>query len=847
MIDDDFEPQENGPSPTGKTQEGDSSLKPVERELGYILDEQDEKKVAKFVTEMREERVQARSRHRAVWTQNRWWREGRRLTRIEKKQDQGLWRAWIPTGMASAPAMPNKTDRLCKRVVNTMMVDKPVPECTASGNQSTDKDAAEFATRYLTVRGSEAELDTAKVARRAADKAMTYAMSFAWVTMDPHAGGHRPRTMLAHPLAVSADDPLTDPETGEPAGEDELTERYQRPDGMLTDDPNDADLQWLPNHRIRLLTGLQVDPIPATARGIEDTVGFLITDTTTLGDLKAQFPDVLDALTDDQLKTLCTWRPSTVTDILPPYTKEPEDQVFKEGKNQGKYKDSQMVVATTVYYRSCAEYPLGAYAVIGGDSLVLHRQQWTAQMPQPEGVDGQDTPPKDECLMLPIAPCGCLDDNNTDDFYGTALSEKLGPSDEIRASAFVYEMEHMFRAGNPHPFLPVGSIVQPGQMRARSGEPVYFNPQGKPEWEVVPPLSQTIPELRVEMTTEMDDESGLQQAAQGVESSTVKSGIHAQTIVGEAKKAVMEMYDNLGAFYIRLNQIILEQARAHLVVPQLLQYVGKDGEYKAREFSRTDFGTTRHVQIKRGTYTMQTTQAKTEMAGMLKAGGVIDQDDYNDLMRTGSSPDIGLQDSPALLRIRRQLEVFKAGPTPEWSQAFQQYTMAVQQQQAMQGQMQQRAQILAQQGIQSPAPAPMAPPPKPPGPFDPRLPVDDEPMPAKIRHRALGEQMQASSFGAFPPEWQQVLLDSFLQDRNAAGVMTVPDVQKQQQIEQANQMALPHGVTIAMKGDASTVAEEEQAALQGFHGGGAPSAPAKPAGPPPVQHKTTFNFNGGHP
>jgi hypothetical protein len=181
--------------------------------------------------------------------------------------------------------------------------------------------------------------------------------------------------------------------------------------------------------------------------------------------------------------------------------------------------------------------------------------------------------------------------------------------------------------------------------------------------------------------------------------------------------------------------------------------------------------------------------------------------------------------------------VFKLGPTPEWTQGFQQFTAGMQQQQ----QMQQRAEILAQQGIQSPPPQ-VAPPQKPQGPFDPRLPVDDEPMPAKIRHRALAEEMQGSSFTVFPPEWQQVLLDAFLQDRNAAGIMTVPDVQKQKQIELANMPpALPKGVSIAMKGDAATVGAEEQAALEGFKGG----APGKPAGPPAPVHKTTFNFHGG--
>jgi hypothetical protein len=809
----DAEPEDDETGLSGTQPSEDGAQTGNGQALGFILDEPNEKKVAKHVVELREAHSAARSRHRATWKQNGWWREGRRWVRIEKAQDQNLWRAWLPPGMSSAPPVPNKTDRLCRRVVNTVLVDKPFPECEPAGDKATDKDAAEFATRYLSVRGSSAELDLNDELRAAADTAMTFASAFAWVTMDPHAGGHRPRTVIAHPNAETADDPLTDPETGEPANEDEVTERYQTPDGTLSDDPAQADLQWLPNHKIRLLTGLQVDLLPATARNLRDAVGIVITDTTTLGDLRAQFGDVIDGLSDDQLNTLCTWRPTKVEDILPAYTKEPEDQ---KDKDSGKYKDSQMVVATTAYYRSCAEYPLGAYAVIGGDSLVLHRQKWTAMMPQPMGDGGQDAPPKEQCLMLPVAHCRCLNDHVTNDPYGIGLAEKLGPADEIRASAFAHELEHMFRAANPHVLLPVGTIVQPGRYKQRDGEPLYFNPQGRPEWENVPTLSNTVPELRGEMTAEMDDESGLQQAAQGVESPTVKSGIHAQTIVQEALKAVMEIKDNLGTFYVRLNQIILEHARAYLTVPQLLQYVGTDGQYKAKEFSRVDFGTTRIVSIAKGSYTMHTLAAKQELAANMFDRKVIDQDEYNDLLRTSGSPLIGLQDNPALLRVRRQIEAYREGPTPEWTQAFQEFTAEMEQYQAAQPQMQQRAQILAAQGIQSP---PVPPPVKPPGPFDPRLPVDDEPMPAKIRHRAIAAEMQSSSFDVFPPEWRQVLLDTYMLDKNAAGVMTVPDVQKQQAAQLAAMPpALPKGVSIAMKGDASSVAEEEQAALQGFQG-----------------------------
>jgi hypothetical protein len=404
----DAEPDDDSVAPSGYTQDaGEKAPRdPVERELGYILDEENEEKVAKFIVKLREDQSAPRNRRRALAKACRAWRAGQRWVRLEKAQDQNLWRVYFPPGTAQRPPTPNKTDRLCRRLVNTILVDKPYPECEPAGNDNEDKDAAEFATQYLAVKGAPSELNMNREIRAAMDKGMTYGSAFGWVTMDPHAGGHRPRTMLAHPDAETADDALTDPSTGEEAPEESLTERYQRPDGYLTDDPTDADWQWMPSPKIRRLTPLQLDLLPSTATGIADADGVVLAYLTSLGDLQTAFPETIDKLTDDQLEKLCTYRPSKMEDILPPFTKEPEHQKYKSGPKDGQYMPSQMVIAHVCYYRSCAEYPLGAYALIGGDSLVLHRQKWTAMMPQPRGVDGKERPRKRSVWTSPWPSAG---------------------------------------------------------------------------------------------------------------------------------------------------------------------------------------------------------------------------------------------------------------------------------------------------------------------------------------------------------------------------------------------------------------------------------------------------------
>jgi hypothetical protein len=829
------------------------ALPPIERELGFILDEDDEEKVAKHVIELWTRQEPSRSRRRAVWKRNRWWREGRRFVRLEKSENSNLWDAKLPRGMGNAPPVPNKTDRINRRIINTVLVDKPFPECEPGHDTNEDREAAEFATRYLTEKGSASDLKMHRLLRRAADKAETFGSAFGWVQMNPKGAGHRPRRMLAHPAAQHADDALIDPTSGLQASDDQLRERYVRPDGYLTDDSAEADLQWLPAPKVRTLTGLQVTMLPEHASLADgDAIGVIILDLTSLGEVKSLLGDEFDTLSTEKIETLCKWRPTHREDLLPPYTQWPEDQKYKDGPKAGQYMDAHPVVVATVYYERCAEYPLGCYAVIGGDTLLLHRQPWTAMVP----AGDERQPDVQECLTIPVAQCRCLDDDVNDDPYGIAITEHLGPADEIRASALGFELEHMFRSANPIPMLPSGSIVQPKQLLRRDGEPIFVSQGGKPEWEQVPPLSQTVPLLREEMGNEIDDESGLQQAGQGVEGPTVKSGIHAQTIVQEALKALTGFKDNIGDYYIRLNTIILEQTRAYCTVPQLLSYTGKDGQYKAKEWSRIDFRSTKRVSISQGTFTMHGLLAKQEMANNAFDRQVIDKDDYADMMAGGISPVLGRLDNPHLMRVRNQIERWQEGPTPEWMAAKQQ----VDQQNAAAMQAYQQQLALAQEAAAatvSPAvdpatgavaPPPTAPPvaspqppqppqllPDPPGPFDPALPVDDEVPAAQVRHRQLARGMAEGRFldPKYPDVWRQVYIAAYMRAKNASGTMTVAEVQRAQAAEAA-QPGLPKGVSIAMKGDASTVAAEEQAALAGISGASGGGAAPDSAGTAPA-------------
>lgn len=760
---------------TGRTGSRRAAVPSAElyEDLGYILDEEDEEKVAKHIQKLREDQEPAMSRRRAVGKRNRWWREGRRFVRLEKFENESRWEAKLPLGALATPPLPNRTDRLCRRAGNTILTDGPIAECEPGNDANDARDAAEFATRYLKILGQPALLNFKRILRRAFQKACTFMSAYAWVTIDPKANGKRPRKMLAHPLAQTYEDALIDPNTGLQAAQKDLVDRYIRSDRTLTDNPDEADIQWLPGPKVRILTFHNVTLLPETCSGIEDCDGVIIADTTTLGELRTMFPDKFEGMNEQDMEKLAKWKPTNHKDLLPVHAKEPEDQKDDDGK----YRDEHVVYTLTCYYRTCDAYPCGAYAIVSGDFL-LHRQKWSAKMPPKRDVQGKELPSEEESLMIPVAQERCMDDDVNDDYVGIALADKLGPADEISASSLGYSMEYMFRFGNRNVFLPHGSIVQPKQLLLRDGNPIYVNPQGKPFYEDVPPLPDTIPALRQEMREEQDDDVGLRETAQGVEVSSVKSGVHAQAIIGEAQKAMTEMKDNLGDFFVRMCEIILEQSRAFIEVPQLLRYQGEDGDYKELEFTRLDFAATRAVTIARGSFTMQTNFAKMQMATEARGLNVIDDEELRETWLTGMSPVIGTQDNPHLLRVRRQIDHWSKGPPEDFDKQLAAYQAQVQQYQVAQEAAAARAQMAAHLGVAPTGPA-LPPEPVIPGPFT-NLPIDHEPGPAKIRHRQLARLMATPKYSRQSENWRWVFDQAYNVAKNDAGVITVPEMQRMQ-------------------------------------------------------------------
>jgi hypothetical protein len=809
---------------------------------GPLLD-LDPKKAAKRVIAMRKLRNRTRKRRAAEAMRVVYWRKGYRFVSLTGDEDRGSWKATIPMGSSKQPPNPNKIDRLIRRAISVINADKPVPKAVPERDDDIAIAAAELSTSVLKVQTGPNALNFPRLLRRLMDKSCTFRSGYVMFYIDPKGGGHRPMAMLAHPDAQHMDDATTDPLTGTPAPEDQLAERYVMADGTLTDDTNQAAPQWLPKTKSRILTPQHVDLIPETADSIDDAVGVTIQLYATLGELRTEFPDFFESLSDSDLKKLVQFKPEDWKQYLPREMRS--EWVEPKVNDQGEYDDDVIVFPVYTFYKQCTEYPAGAFVVTVDDQFRVHAEKWCEPVELPDGSTTM------EYLEIPVAQCRCLDDDVDDENVGVALGEKLGPMDEIRATILGYALDYLFRFGNPQPYLPIGTTVQPKQLVYRTGDPIMVPPGGQPFYEEIPAFPEKITELGRDMSDEMDDESNLQQAAQGVEDSSVKSGIHAETIVSQANVALGQMKENAANCYTRMCMIVLQLWRVFYDIEQQIDVKGEDGAWKRDAWIGTDLGSTKLVEIEEGSFTMQSPQQKQATADRWMQAGILKPDAYEQIITNSISPELGVQSNPDRSRVMRQLDQWRKGPTPPDVQAYQVYVEAYQLYQ-QQLQQYQAAQAVAGQQAQAHAaaaggpvavPQPVAPPPQPPAPLvlpgDPfatnQLACDQEQDAAEVRWRAFRRFMPTKGFGDQPQFWQQALIAEYERMRMGAGKLTIAEMSQMQM--RAAQLKLEIAQTPKVeirdtKADPSTIGPDIQAAEGTYQGAAEPNVALQSAGMP---------------
>lgn len=725
---------------------------------GPLLDEPDEEKAFRMALKLWKQNERQHKRLAAKWKQNKYWRDGHRHVKVVEDTDRNEIRLVMPLGAASLPPVPNACNYKIRGAIAVMLADPPRPECEPWDDTPQAREAAQFATRLLEMESGESGLNTDAVFASALDIAGTYASSFTWVGYDPKGGGLQPKAVLAHPDATN----IAEAETGPPgAPPKSAVSRFEMPDGSLSKTSRGAVREWVPKLRPVNLNGNNVRLLPRNATGIDDANGVIIGTWHTLGQLKAMYPRV-EAMTPDQQGELIAYRVEEWKRLLPEGLEADDTTKHMEGANP---RDDALVLVFHVYFKSNAEYPYGAYCCFAGAKYRLEKRPWYATTPDAQGDE------QDEMLDLPIAQFRWWADAQGGNPYGMAPAQALGPMDEMRATQYGAALEYLYRFSRPRPYLPMGTTVQPEDL-ADLDKPIYVPPGGKPEFPPIPEFPQMGMQLVDRIDKEMDNELSLHDQARGMTAGSVRSAEQQKVIIEQSLAGTAVVRAAAEDYYERLHRIILQQTRAWIKTPQLMRYQGDGGAFMVEEWTNARLGATRTVRVRRNTFTLMAPTARDGLIIEKMQAGLIPPEEGQRLYRENMAPGLAVREDPAVERIKRHLHLWRKGPTPAMLEQ-------------------------AQMAAANPAPPQVDPmtgqPVPPPDPlavaaeqlFAP-LPVDDEQPIALKRHLELSRAVSDAETTGFPPGWIQGLVNVYLRNRQAAGILTVAE-QQQMQMQQAQQ------------------------------------------------------------
>lgn len=796
------------PSDTEAPEKGASALMGSEfAGKGYLLEEQDDKKVFKAIDEeviaqepLAKNRLAA-SKHRGRI------RRGVPFSTLSKDEDRGVWTAELPPGVSDTPSpIPNKADDLCRKIVSQVIVDLPQPDPKPATDDEKDRGAADLAKRFLKVDGDESGTNDPELFRDVLDSSQTDASSFTHLWVDEQGAGWRPLKIQAHPQATDASNPLKafqpalDPATGQPAidpmtGEPQMQElpppaeftmRHVK-DGQFVESAAEASQQWVPRVMRDVLGPQHVRTIPEMA-DVANAEGVVLLMVGPISDLKRRVPE-MKQWTDEQLARLVEWKPKREKVLLP-------QALRARWKDQQAKKDSLKVDDNTLvfwYQKYCSvgpEYGDGAELIVSGcdGGLVLKR----ATLRNDIDADGETV-----VLLrdIPVAQCKALHDSESRDPFGKAPIDLFGATNEGLANLYGAIQQDTSNRLNPNIFLPSTSPVQDWQVRERGGAPIkVYSKDDLPMYEEFADLAAFTPQVIEMLESSMRETAGLGSTAQVLDSDNAKSGVAKQVEVSQAKVFLAPVSQNFFGFAKRYWRLKLELAQAYLTIPQEVEYVGLDQAYKARWFTGADFSGVKDVAIMAGTGTLMSPAEKQSFLQIAQGNGWIDVDEGAEVGRSSVSDDLGLQSSPAEDAIKREIAEWMKGP-PEG------FTPAQPQMEPMSGQ------PVVDPNTGQPA---MTPPSS--TPFQVR-PTDEDPMVAKKQYTILRDFCYTSDYSQQQdPNWKALFDQRIQLAMYSAGIQTMrqqAEAAQQQQQAQAQEKDTDRAFKKS-EGDANRAAKAQQ-------------------------------------
>lgn len=751
---------------------------------------------------------------------------------LEKDPGKSRYRQSLPYGAKaiSIQAVPNKAWDLVNKTAEALLVDFPEVECQPTDDSEQAQATCEIANRFLAQDATEQGTNDAVLYYDRVNRALTTASSFVEYWVDPAGGGYLPLQIKAHPQALIPQNPLVGPD-GMPTTDYVL--RYVTTDGQFTDDASQAALSWQPKIRASKWEREHVRTYPETA-GAHDAEKVLILGYCTLSEARRRWPAVAAMSPDDLTALTDWTPPRYLVLLPPFLRarwklSDSSLQSTQRGGTGASDADERVMFYYHLYIRACPDYPRGADLVVSGTGggRAIHRGLLSADV---EVDRSHETGPMREtrCMEIPVVQVTPYADPDESDPMGRCYMERFAGAAEHNAFLAMSFAEVLTKNLHLEGYINATSPVDGTQREeARvSGDLIPITRPGDvPVWGPSVAMPAEFFEFYNFADEAINSIAARERAAQGADTSKERSGKALQIAVSQNSIGSTSPLNAIMNAYARSCRIKIELAMATFRAPQQMSYVGEDGAYTQDEWSGTDFALVGKVAVKAGTGTMLAPDQKVQYLAGLSQSGLLTKEEVADAARQTFAKKLGIPADPHEQYVERCVEAWLKGPpapapnapkNPQtgqpqtWAEQYQAWHAAQQQFQQATAQYQQQLQayqaaqrntaivaggppppklgpesqnekamydyqaaVIALQANPLPSQPPVAPqPPQVPKPWVPFVarPNDTEPAVAAIWRTKLSATMSTVKYGAFGPEWQDVLIQQYDLTRRAEAV-----------------------------------------------------------------------------
>lgn len=551
-----------------------------------------------------------------------------------KEQDINSWRVYTPPGASAQPvAVFNKANRLCDRFTSNVWADAPKLEAEVPPNDAHGAAKARLATNILRDIDSEGRLNDLDAAREAFGRwgAVT-GSGYVHYFVDPHAGGRQPMKIDAGPQAQTVDDATHDPMTGAPWPE--LAKRFVMPDGMLADEPAQAATRWEPGLTRDVLGAHHVRFEPQTALNLWDAEGVHVAGYYPWEQVLRWFPELVNT-PPEEAERLSKVRPPKTHDLLPWEEGRPVDT-----PSDAKQRERMTYVQWT-YYLQCPAYADGFAGVVVGDTMARKPQTWITEDGQP-----YDLP------LTQYQQFGAPDGNP----HGWGMMHLLGPSSEWRAELVGAMEDVLDRVRNRKTFIPTNSTLQGKHHLMQALSYIPINEGGEPKYEDVPTDAlKPAADLFNIVTREMDDQSTMQEAGQGLQTSNVNSGRQAMAIQSQVSAGQSTVRQRCASALVRAGRIKLQLLKGITTTPQLVKWGGEGTDAIEDEWQAMDLKGITSVRLVPGSFEGLTSLQKADRAMMYGQAGLMPPDELTEVVQNAIGSTFGWKESPHMRHVRQQV------------------------------------------------------------------------------------------------------------------------------------------------------------------------------------------------